>query len=162
MNGGDTGSKWWRRRPMSFLRRRGSSRASTRAVARPEEPYGRRRVTPRGVTGTPPAGERRWLVPDVEGGRVPRCWWAKPPTPPIRRYAPREDVASFCPKGAGGSRQRGLGHPRSSRARPFPGRRHALAPVPHPPALCGFFPPQTRKDSPGGPFVKARGPSGWP
>ncbi|HEY5868706.1 MAG TPA: hypothetical protein VI542_24625, partial [Candidatus Tectomicrobia bacterium] len=46
------------------LRKRGSLPATARAVARPEEPYGRRRVAPRGVTGTPPAGERRGLVPE--------------------------------------------------------------------------------------------------
>jgi hypothetical protein len=42
----------------------GVSPATERAGARPEEPYGRRRVAPRGVTGTPPAGERRGLVPE--------------------------------------------------------------------------------------------------
>ena len=39
-------------------------RATESGAARPEEPYGRRRVAPRGVTGTPPAGERRGLVPE--------------------------------------------------------------------------------------------------
>ena len=95
--------------------KRGSLPATERAVARPEEPYGRRRVAPRGVTGTAPAGERRGLVPErpanaaVAGpvsagcgqshgsawtapgscggvsphGRIPRCWWAGAPHPPL-------------------------------------------------------------------------------
>src|SRR6266536_3414800 len=48
---------------LGCLRKRGSLPATERAGARPKEPYGRRRVAPRGVTGTPPAGERRGLVP---------------------------------------------------------------------------------------------------
>ena len=79
----------------------GESPATVCAGARPEEPYGRRRVAPRGVTGTAPAGAQRWLVPDVEGGRVPGCWWAQPPTPPGCRCAPREVAWSFFRNGSG-------------------------------------------------------------
>ena len=78
----------------------GESPATLCAGARPEEPYGRRRVAPRGVTGTAPAGAQRWLVPDVEGGRVPGCWWAQPPTPPGCRCAPREVAWSFFRHGS--------------------------------------------------------------
>ena len=54
----------WRRRAPPWASSRIGESATERAVARPEEPYGRRRVAPRGVTGTPPAGERRGLVPE--------------------------------------------------------------------------------------------------
>ena len=77
---------------LGCLRKRGSLPATERAVARPEEPYGRRRVAPRGVTGTPPAGERRGLVPArpanaaVAGPVSAGCGQAKaaPGLPPAR------------------------------------------------------------------------------
>ena len=60
----------------------GESPATVCAGARPEEPYGRRRVAPRGVTGTPPAGAQRGLVPDVEGGLGPRLLVGNAPHTP--------------------------------------------------------------------------------
>ena len=100
------------------IRKRGSLPATARAVARPEEPYGRRRVAPRGVTGTAPAGERRGLVPERPANAAVAG--------PVSAGCGKATAAPGLPPARGGVSVRAVVYHAAGARRPTPPRVAAL------------------------------------